>query len=122
GCCARCGSDWGCGRMFWGAYADNPPGCNPCDNCGNFVGGCGNCGNSRYPWNRSRQPACGHMRSRSPHGSLCSRCRSRQCYEMGDGCGGDCPCGCDHGQGGMMQGGTMQDGTIMEPTVAPAPP
>lgn len=40
GCCSSpCGKGMGCGRTYWGAYADDPPTCEPCDNCGNFTGG-----------------------------------------------------------------------------------
>jgi hypothetical protein len=40
GCCSSpCGKGMGCGRTYWGAYADDPPTCEPCDKCGNFTGG-----------------------------------------------------------------------------------
>jgi len=40
GCCSSpCGKGMGCGRTYWGAYADDPPTCEPCDDCGNFTGG-----------------------------------------------------------------------------------
>jgi len=40
GCCSSpCGKGMGCGRSYWGAYADDPPTCEPCDKCGNFTGG-----------------------------------------------------------------------------------
>lgn len=61
GCCSSpCGKGMGCGRTYWGAYADNPPTCEPCDNCGNWTGGnkrckksCNNCGDDcEFSWAR----------------------------------------------------------------------
>ena len=52
-CCLTCSQ--GCGRSYWGAYAEDPPRCEPCDNCGNFTGPCGGSGcNISFPWDRCR--------------------------------------------------------------------
>ena len=81
GCCCShgCGPDFGCGRSYWGAYADDPPGCDPCDTCGNWTGkrcGCGRgclrgCGNGiSFPWERiGRNRGC--FLSRLGRGSSC---------------------------------------------------
>lgn len=71
GCCCLggpCGNG-GCGRTYWGAYCEDPPGCEPCDRCANWVGhgcstgGCstGGCSSgcdsgcaSIFPWQRSK--------------------------------------------------------------------
>jgi hypothetical protein len=54
--CSNMGCRTGCGRTYWGAYAESPPGCEPCDCYGNWTGGCGGCGNacgSPWPWVRA---------------------------------------------------------------------
>lgn len=70
----------GCGDLYAGAYADNPPGCEPCDRCGNYTG-CDPCA-SRYPWSRARM-----FQSLSSSLKSCnSKCCDGQC---GNGqCGG----------------------------------
>ncbi len=40
---SACRCDSGCGEIYWGGWWGDPPGCDPCDPCGNWVGGCG-CG------------------------------------------------------------------------------
>lgn len=40
--CQNTGCGSGCGPKYWGAYADSPPSCDPCDCRGNWTGGgCG---------------------------------------------------------------------------------
>lgn len=46
--CGTCGPamgcDSGCGEVYWGEWTSDPPACSdPCDNCGNYVGGSGCC-------------------------------------------------------------------------------
>lgn len=36
-----CCCDSGCGEIYWGSWWSDPPCCDPCDPCGNWVGGCG---------------------------------------------------------------------------------
>ncbi|MCE9607003.1 MAG: hypothetical protein K8U03_19125 [Planctomycetia bacterium] len=112
GCCSSpCGKGMGCGRSYWGAYADNPPTCEPCDTYGNWTGSncgpCGKGGSSPYPWERTRG------RRVTLFGSLFGCCstsgRSTSCSEPSCGepdcgepscgepnCGSEPDCGCGH--------------------------
>lgn len=122
GCCTMCGSDWGCGRSYWGAYCDDPPGCEPCNRCGDWTGhgcgggvrgGCCNPCESRFPWMRAGlldallcckrshgccEPACGEPACGEP---TCAPSCEPACGEPGCGEPG-CGCtSCGHAGGGV---------------------
>jgi len=68
----------GCGKAYWGAYAEDPPRCEPCNDCGDYVGGCGSCGNSdRTPWGRTRARRMGFISALL--GDDCDSCCESTC-------------------------------------------
>jgi hypothetical protein len=123
-CCSRgCGPDLGCGRSYWGAYADNPPGCDPCDTCGNWIGRRRGCGNGiSFPWERmGRNRGC-----LSKLFGGCSSCCEPTC---GQTCEPSCETVCEPscevtcgevGCGGV--GGTWSTGPEQAMDAAVAPP
>ncbi len=102
GCCSRgCRPDQGCGRTYWGAYSENPPGCDPCDSCGNFVGHCGHGGTClSFPWQRCKTKRCGMKlfgREKSCGEASCDSCCEPACGSGEPACGSTgCNCGHEH--------------------------
>ena len=130
GCCVvGCGPDYGCGRKYWGAYADQPPGCDPCDSCGNFVGHCGNRGTClSFPWSRKKKGCGGGGCLSGLFGKLCNKggsCCEATCEsacECEPACGepscGEPSCGCGHSH---VHSGGHEFSTPVESSPPPAP-
>jgi len=127
-CCSRgCGPDMGCGRSYWGAYADDPPGCDPCDTCGNWIGrrcGCGRgCGRGiSFPWERmrcnrgcllTRLFGCGSSCCEPTCGNSCEPTCAPSCEPSCEVTCGEVGCGA---VGGSWSGGHEQ---AMDAAVAP---
>lgn len=87
-----CGS--GCGEVYWDEWLSDPPDCcDPCDNCGNWIGPQGVCGSCAQPLNR-----CNLWGQR--HGQDCCAvaCGDTCSGACGGECGGQCGGGMHYGE------------------------
>lgn len=108
----------GCGKRYWGAYVEDPPRPEPCDQCGNWTGkcGCGSFPNTRLERGASFFSMLNRL-SYGGRGNCCEgggcgagRCGDSDCCAKGgcteancgeSGCG-EAGCGCTHGGGEEM--------------------
>lgn len=79
GCRNACGKQ-GCGPTYWGAYADSPPSCDPCDCRGGWMGG--GCGGGGCGFNGWGGRGCGNS---------CTSCDSCDSCYCDSSCGSPFP-------------------------------
>lgn len=79
----------GCGHRYWGAYAEDPPRPEPCDQWGNWVGNCGRCDGCRPSMIDRRAERFQFLQSRL---ACLSLFRQTSCCED-DACDGNCRTG-----------------------------
>ncbi len=108
----RCAA--GCGEIYWGPWLNNPPDqCDPCDDCGDFVG-------DRCCEPKLRQKVWWTLTGQHglyAHGKGCAACGGKGCSSCTSGgcssCGGG---GCTACGGGPYD---LPDYEEVEPSVAP---
>lgn len=140
GCmCNMGGCSSGCGRAYWGAYADNPPCGDPCDCQGNWTGGRGQCGcndccDSPYPWMRAQMMRgnwlssllnCGRNRNSLCTGASCSEPCEPTCEPTCEPACGEPGCGVTATGGEMIieqpQSPNVPQGPALQPTSSRSP-